>query len=231
MTDPQNNTNNTLSTDKRNKVIEAIYRFDSEKLKAFANDDTLINVPVQENGLSLIHLVTNLNPNFIASKTNRPINVIENQIKEIVITLLDKGYDANIRDNHGRAPLHYAASQGNNMVLETLIERLKDDVSPLTIGRETPLMKALYFGKNESAKLLLRYTKDFTIKNNCGKNSLDIARSMRNEEMKNILEDLYKRYRSRLLWIFVTNLEYSKTNLPFQSKLEVKQKQEVLKYL
>jgi len=48
VTDPQNNTNNTLTNDKRNKVIEAIYRFDSEKLKAFANDDTLVNVPIQE---------------------------------------------------------------------------------------------------------------------------------------------------------------------------------------
>jgi len=231
VTDPTNNTTNPLPLDKRNKVIEAIYRFDYDKLRTLANDDTLINVCIQDNGLSLLHLVTNLNPVSVASKTNRQINDIDTQIKAIVIIMLDKGYIPNIRDNHGRTPLHYAASQGNNSVIKILIEQTNQDINPLTIGRETPLMKSLYFGRNASAKLLLSYCKDFTLKNQSKKNSLDIARSMRNEEMTETLEYLYKRYRSRLLWLFITNFDYCKVNIPYQSKLELKQKKEVLNLL
>lgn len=47
MTDPKNNLNSTLSN-KRNKVIEAIYRFDADGLKALAAEEILINEPIQD---------------------------------------------------------------------------------------------------------------------------------------------------------------------------------------
>lgn len=231
MTDPINTPNNLVPNEKKAKVIEAILTFDPIKLKLFANDDNLINAPIQDTGLNFLHLLSNINTNALATRTAKPVNVIDSQIKELVVILLEKGYNPDRRDNHGRAALHYAASQGNNTVIDALVKHPNIDMNPLTIGGETPLMKALYFGKTISAKNLLSCCRDFTIKNKSGKTALDIAKSTKNEELRSMLEKMTSRYKSRLLWVFISHIEYCNTPIPFQS-LGAKQKMELLdKYL
>ena len=64
-----------------------------------------------------------------------------------------------------RAPLHHAASSGNYTAAKKLIETGNADVNQVTIGGETPLMKAAAYNQQEIAELLIKNGANVLIKN------------------------------------------------------------------
>jgi len=54
----------------------------------------------------------------------------------------------------------------------------------VTIGGETPLMKAVYFNKQETALFILSQGIDFTQKNKCGKDVLSYLKHINNPDLE-----------------------------------------------
>ena len=79
-------------------------------------------------------------------------------------------------NQHGWAPLHYAATKGNIGIMQLLLNKdaFIDTESP---NRSTPLMMAAQYSGNEQAvKFLLQQGADPWVKNQLGLTALDFAR-------------------------------------------------------
>mgnify|MGYP001315057251 CR=1 FL=1 len=59
-------------------------------------------------------------------------------------------------DRLGRTALHFAASIGSNLELIELLIEQGADVNARSIGKETPLHKAIAFDNADAAELLQR---------------------------------------------------------------------------
>jgi uncharacterized protein len=86
-------------------------------------------------------------------------------------TLIDKGAAVN---KPGWAPLHYAATHGQVVVIHLLLDdnAFIDARSP---NGTTPLMMAAYYGTPSAVKVLLEAGADLSLKNDLGLNALDFA--------------------------------------------------------
>ncbi len=91
--------------------------------------------------------------------------------EQLAEKLVKRGADVN---KTGWAPLHYAASAGNMMIIAMLIENSAyiDAESP---NGTTPLMMAAMYGTPEAVKLLLQEGADPTLKNVQGLTALQFA--------------------------------------------------------
>jgi ankyrin repeat protein len=90
---------------------------------------------------------------------------------EICRQLIARDADVN---KTGWAPLHYAASGGNPLVLQLLLDHYAyiDAESP---NGSTPLMMAAMYGSSDTVKVLLDAGADPTLKNSLGLTALDFA--------------------------------------------------------
>eukprot|EP00357_Protocruzia_adherens_P034959 CAMPEP_0115009136 /NCGR_PEP_ID=MMETSP0216-20121206/22406_1 /TAXON_ID=223996 /ORGANISM="Protocruzia adherens, Strain Boccale" /LENGTH=148 /DNA_ID=CAMNT_0002376833 /DNA_START=708 /DNA_END=1154 /DNA_ORIENTATION=- len=91
-------------------------------------------------------------------------------------------------DDFGRTPLHFAASAGNLEAVQYLVETCGVPLDPLTNGGETPLMKAVFFGRKNVFQYLVSRGCDLTIKNADDQHVLDIARLMADQDIITFLE-------------------------------------------
>jgi ankyrin repeat protein len=91
----------------------------------------------------------------------------------LVRALLDKGAEPN---QTGWTALHYAATVGNNDIVQLLLDRSAyiDAESP---NQTTPIMMAARGGHILTVKLLLDEGADVTLKNGAGMTALDFARA------------------------------------------------------
>ena len=87
----------------------------------------------------------------------------------------------------GRTALHYAACNGWNDIVEDLINA-GADVNSVTIGGETPLMKAVFFTKTECVHTLLQNGANPFYTDNTGKTASDISTMVGNQEIYNIIQ-------------------------------------------
>lgn len=103
--------------------------------------------------------------------------------KPAVVALLEKGAEPN---KPGWTALHYAASIGNNEIVQLLLDHSAyiDAESP---NKTTPLMMAARAGKIMTIKLLLDEGADATLKNELGMSAIDFARKF---EFNDIVEGL-----------------------------------------
>lgn len=92
---------------------------------------------------------------------------------DAVKALLDKGAEPN---QTGWTALHYAATVGNNQIVQLLLDRSAyiDAESP---NQTTPIMMAARGGHILTVKLLLDEGADVTLKNGAGMTALDFARA------------------------------------------------------
>ncbi len=95
-----------------------------------------------------------------------------NEDMPMIQTLLAKDAEVNKK---GWAPLHYAASSGNDEIVKVLLDHSAyiDAGSP---NGSTPMMMAAAAGHITTVKLLLDEGADPTIKNQLGLNAADIAK-------------------------------------------------------
>ena len=91
----------------------------------------------------------------------------------VVRALLDKGAEPN---QTGWTALHYAATVGNNEIVQLLLDRSAyiDAESP---NQTTPIMMAARGGHILTVKLLLDEGADATLKNGAGMTAIDFARA------------------------------------------------------
>lgn len=91
--------------------------------------------------------------------------------KLAVQALIDKGAEVN---RPGWAPLHYAATSGNNEIVQILLDHSAyiDAESP---NKTTPIMMAARGGHILTVKLLLDEGADATLKNDLGMTAIDFA--------------------------------------------------------
>lgn len=92
-----------------------------------------------------------------------------------VRTLLDQGADVNGRDNQGVTPLHYAAQQGHNEIVELLISRGADVNLGTLKGGHAPIHLACSQGQLEAVQLLTKHGADVTKVNQNGDTPLHVA--------------------------------------------------------
>lgn len=105
------------------------------------------------------------------------------ELPQVVQTLLDKGAEVN---RPGWTALHYAATVGNNPIVQLLLDNSAyiDAESP---NGTTPIMMAARSGHILTVKLLLDEGADATLKNQQGMTAIDFARKF---EHKDIAEGL-----------------------------------------
>lgn len=120
---------------------------------------------------------TNLSIRNPQRETPLMLAAITNQL-DWTKKLIDKGADVN---QHGWAPLHYAATSGNIEIMRLLIENhaYLDAESP---NGTTPLMMAAHYGTPMATKLLLEEGADPRIKNQLELTALAFARQAKKPE-------------------------------------------------
>lgn len=116
---------------------------------------------------------------------------VENGNSELIILyLISKGADVNIRDNEGRSPLHYAANNGMNAICEELINS-GAEVNAKDMNGSTALhLAALQKESKVVMSLLKGGAKDS--RNNSNMMALDIAAEKGDEYSVNYLVKLDK---------------------------------------
>lgn len=102
----------------------------------------------------------------------------------LCVLLVDRG----ARVNHpGWAPLHYAASGGNEAVIRFLLDQnaFVDAESP---NRTTPLMMAARYGSEEVVLMLLEAGADARLRNDQQMTAADFARGVDREHLARLIE-------------------------------------------
>lgn len=110
-----------------------------------------------------------------------------NQNENVINLILQYNPNINYRDTLGRTPLHMAAGSGNEKGMQILLNKPGIDVNALSNGRETPLMRAVVFGRKNCVEMLIKAGADPNIKNISGQGANDIALGNQNIEILNLL--------------------------------------------
>ncbi|CAB3658527.1 ankyrin repeat domain-containing protein [Trinickia soli] len=108
---------------------------------------------------------------------------------ELVKALVDKGAEVNKK---GWAPLHYAASNGHDDIVQLLLDHSAyiDAGSP---NGTTPLMMAARGNHLSTVKVLLDGGADSRVKNQLGLTALDFAKRYHAKDVTHALQDMYAR--------------------------------------
>lgn len=107
----------------------------------------------------------------------------------LVKALIDKGAEVNKK---GWAPLHYAAANGHDDIVQLLLDHSAyiDADSP---NGTTPLMMAARGNHLSTVKVLLDAGADSRVKNQIGMTALDFAKRYHAKDVEQGLQDMYAR--------------------------------------
>lgn len=115
------------------------------------------------------------------------LNVAASKNKDIVLLLVNKGADVNLKSYSGSSPLHSAAYGGNTEIAEILINK-GADVNVADNEGETPLSEAV-LGKNKAmVELLVQRGAEVDAKNREGWTPLHRASMQYPDDIAKILE-------------------------------------------
>lgn len=140
---------------------------------------------VNDLGMTALHIVCSL---------------ISDRCQWIIHILLENKADPNIQDVHGRTPLHFAASNGNQFALTYLLRncnskngivkingRQNIDLDLVTVGGETAAFKALQNLKFECLSMLLQCGADATIESVLGESIFSMAEQYDHPQINQII--------------------------------------------
>lgn len=143
--------------------------------------------------LALVKLVLQKKPNLELKNpegdTALALALTNDQI-DISKELIRAGARVNIRvagENHNT--LLIQAAKSNLDITKLILGKDKEALNKTNTAGETPLMQAIRYGNNETAKLLLQSGADKTIKNKIGETALDIAKNSANPEAEKFLKN------------------------------------------
>ncbi|XP_026817198.1 BRCA1-associated RING domain protein 1-like [Rhopalosiphum maidis] len=102
----------------------------------------------------------------------------------LVISLLDDGFNPNVKDNAGWTPMHEAVKSGNLDIVKELI-KYGAYLNVPGFEYESPLYTAIKYGKFEIAKTILDYGADVNFINMYGNN----VRCLNEEKLSELMEN------------------------------------------
>ena len=82
-------------------------------------------------------------------------DAITNDKESVMVNLIFRGFDVNVRDPKGRSGLYLAAAEGSFKVAKVLLDWNKTDVNLLTPQNESPLMMAALKAHTALAKRII----------------------------------------------------------------------------
>ncbi len=100
---------------------------------------------------------------------------------------LEKGVNADAKDQYGTTALEHAAEAGHSEIVKLLIEK-KANVNMPDLRGTTPLMLAVWNGHLETVKVLLEAGADVNLRSASGTTALIIARGKNRGEIAALLE-------------------------------------------
>ncbi|OYU79685.1 MAG: hypothetical protein CFE23_12865 [Flavobacterium sp. BFFFF1] len=144
----------------------------------------------RKGSLSEITAQYNQNPDIINSVneggSSPLILAAYNGNEAVALFLAEKVKDLNYNNGRGTA-LMAAVMNGNISIISKLLAQ-HANVDLTSADGKTALMYAVYFNKNEAAKLLIKSGADKTLKDNEGKTALDMAQFNKNTELIILLD-------------------------------------------
>ncbi len=109
------------------------------------------------------------------------VNAIKIKDSELLKVVLDTypDFDINILDSHGKAPIHYAISDGSLEIIKILL-KLKANINCKSYDDNTALHEALLASKpsKDIIDLLIESGADLSIKNKAGETPAEIAKRL-----------------------------------------------------
>ncbi|CAI2379997.1 unnamed protein product [Moneuplotes crassus] len=135
-----------------------------------------------------------VNPNFIINHMqNTPLHIVAAmdvpETMDMVKVCIKAGADVDCRDVHGRSAIHFVAGTDNVALIRYLIKDVNADINCVTEGGETPLIKAIGFGKANIVSELLELGADVTIKTFNNESAIDLAAKSLNKRIVQIFEE------------------------------------------
>ena len=113
--------------------------------------------------------------------------------RDVVKILLEAGADPNLQENNeNQTPLHMAADQNHAAIIEELIEYGADTEVREKHGGYTPLFFAVFKGHYDAVLSLLACGADPYAEGNEGEKIFDLANSIGDEEIIDILQYVYE---------------------------------------
>ena len=165
-----------VKVDDVSKVKELLGRgFDPNTIESERGDTGMI-LALRENSMKVFNVLLNAPEIDLEAKARNGDNALMIACfkgnKPAVEALLAKGAEVN---RPGWTPLHYAAANGHNDIINILLEKSAyiDAESP---NRTTPIMMAARGGHIYTVKLLLDEGADATLKNDLDMSAIDFAR-------------------------------------------------------
>lgn len=115
---------------------------------------------------------------------------------DFALKLIERGADVN---KPGWTPLHYAATSGQLLLLQVLLDKHAyiDAESP---NGSTPLMMAAMYGTPAAVKLLLEAGADARLKNKIGLTAIDFAQRANRREVAEMIGAAIRDQRPRGTW-------------------------------
>ncbi|KUI62492.1 Serine/threonine-protein phosphatase 6 regulatory ankyrin repeat subunit B [Cytospora mali] len=108
---------------------------------------------------------------------------------DIARLLLNKGADADMKDDNGLTPLHWAMKRGDQALVNLLVDEGEATVNALDKERRTPLFLGVLENQATVVNLLLHKTADANIADKNGRTALHHAAHNGNLEIVRILVD------------------------------------------
>jgi len=139
--------------------------------------EAAINVNLANaDGLTSLHLIASAPPSAYTADVAR--------------FLLTHGGDPSIPDANGTTPLHLAAATGNQKLLELFSEAYGVSLNVRDEEGESPLFYAVRGRHVNVIRYLFRYGAEHSLKNQDGETALEVADSIGDSEMVQLLESL-----------------------------------------
>lgn len=178
---------NAAQTDNADKIKSLLQRgLDPNLIEEVRGDSGLI-LALRENSMKVFDVLVqarniNLDAKSLLGDTALMIAAYKGNLAAVKV-LIGKGAQIN---QPGWTALHYAASVGNNEIVQLLLDNAAyiDAESP---NKTTPIMMAARAGFILTVKLLLDEGADATLKNTAGMTAIDLART---NNQKDIVEGL-----------------------------------------
>ena len=130
---------------------------------------------------------------------------------EVIVVLLEGGYDLDSKDSYGRTPLSYAARNGHEAVVRLLLEN-GAKLETKSNNSQTPLSYAAENGHEAVVRLLLENGAELETKNNDGQTPLSYAARNGHEAVVKLLLELDAELETKDKWYGRTPLSYAAIN-------------------